>query len=287
MKKILVLLTALFPACLFAQTTITCDSILQTSTCAGGNVIIPFQTTGTFPWGNTFTAELSDNWGNWGNPVAMGSTMIVIGGNGIIFGNIPINTNFGFLYRVRIVSSNPADTSSDSPNTLIVTQVALLNQIVSNPGDSACPGDTITLYALNPASSYLWSTGDTTSSIQVTQSGAYSVTTTDALTCESTAHDTVVFDPSLCTGISELDMQNALMVYPNPAQQIVYVEYELAYDDEAYFEIKDISGRTVERRNCNASSSTQTIDIRDFSPGLYAITFYNEGRCVTKKLVVE
>lgn len=286
MKNLLLIALGFIPSFFFAQTSISCDSILQTSTCAGGNVIINFQTTGSFPWGNVFTAELSDNWGNWGTPQVLGTTMFTIGGNGIIFGNIPTTVNFGFFYRVRVISSNPADTSNDSPNTLIITQVAQLNQIVSDPGDSACPGDTITLYALNPASEYLWSTGDTTWSIQVTQSGAYSVTTTDALTCQSTAHDTIVFDPSLCTGISEEELQ-ALNVYPNPAQDYIYIEYNSGYSNDAYFELKDALGRTVILENVRQSNGRSEIDISGLASGLYMFTIFNDDQILTKRIVKE
>lgn len=272
----------------FAQTTITCDSILQTSTCAGGNVIIPFQTTGSFPWGNVFTAELSDVWGNWGNPLPMGSTMIVLNGNGLIFGTIPATANFGIFYRVRIVSSNPADTSNDSPNTLIVTQVAQLNQIISDPGDSACPGDTITLYALNFASEYLWSTGDTTASIDVTTSGAYSVTTTDALTCESTAYDTIVFDPSLCTGISEERLGASINIYPNPASGSAILYWDISVGNNAYFEMTDLSGQILRSEKVrNTNSSEQRISLEGVAPGLYFIIIHSDGIAVAEKLLVE
>lgn len=282
MKKFLLGLLIGLPAFLSAQTTITCDSILQTSTCAGGNVIITFQTTGTFPWGNVFTAQLSDNWGNWTSPMVMGTTPFVIGGNGIIFGTIPVAANFGFLYRVRIISSNPADTSNDSPNTLLVTQVAQLNQVISNPGDSACPGDTITLYALNFASSYLWSTGDTTSSIQVTQSGAYSVTTTDALTCESTAHDTIVFDASLCTGIAEEELNAAFTLYPNPAHDQLTVTCT-GWAGPALVEISDVTGRVI---HSSQLVSRDVIDVSDFAAGTYVVTVSAENNSVTRKLII-
>ena len=49
-----------------------------------------------------------------------------------------------------------------------------------------CQGDSITLTA-TPGSSYLWSNGDTATSITVSSSGTYSVTITDANNCTSTS----------------------------------------------------------------------------------------------------
>lgn len=48
-----------------------------------------------------------------------------------------------------------------------------------NPG-TFCIGDTITLSLSNPAISYLWSTGDTLSSINITTTGYYNVAVTDS-----------------------------------------------------------------------------------------------------------
>lgn len=284
MKQFLLAAGLFFSAASFAQTSITCDSIFQTSTCAGGNVIISFQTTGSFPWGNVFTAELSDNWGNWNNPVPMGTTMFVLNGNGIIFGTIPASANFGFLYRVRVVSSNPADTSNNSPNTLIVSQVAQLNDIVSDPGDTACPGDTITLYAVNFASSYLWSTGDTTASIQVTQAGVYSVTTTDALTCESTTADTVYFDPSFCTGIYEEERDAFFRVYPNPADGELTISTDAA-GETGTLAITDVTGRIVYAQQINVMM--YTMDISALSAGSYVISYTTATATRSRKLLIE
>jgi hypothetical protein len=286
MKKILLAALLSISAGAFAQTTISCDSIFQTSTCAGGNVIITFQTTGNFPWGNVFTAQLSDNWGNWTAPMVMGSTPFVIGGNGIIFGTIPSSANFGFLYRVRIVSSNPADTSNDSPNTLLVTQVAQLNQVVSNPGDSACPGDTITLFALNFASSYLWSTGDTTASINVTTSGVYSVTTTDALTCESTAQDTVVFDASLCTGIAENEV-SALQIYPNPASGEFTVYQPGGFSVNSIVEISDVTGKIIMTQQIQSGATEQHVSLDGIAAGIYMVLLHSNGESIAYKLIIQ
>lgn len=292
MKRIVTLLAILLlflsAGKIAAQTTITCDSVLQTSTCAGGNVIIPFSITGTFPFGNVFTAELSDNWGNFGSPVSLGTTMFTIGGNGIIFGAIPANANFGFLYRVRIVSSNPQDTSNNSPNTLIVSQIAQLNTILANPGDSACPGDTITLFAVNPANSYTWSTGDTTASIQVTTSGIYSVTTVDFLLCESTTSDTITFDPSLCTGIAENHLGNETSLYPNPASGILNLSFGQVYAGTAQIHLYNSQGSLCLSRSIRIGrESSMQFDVSRYPAGLYYFVIESDGQRAVKKLVIE
>src|ERR1051326_536521 len=182
----------------FSQPTVHCDTVIQTSTCAGGNIIVPYTVTGgNFNFGNIFTAQLSNAFGQFTAPVSIGSIPWI--GSGIILATIPLNTNFSIFYRVRVIASNPHDTSNASPNPIFVTQVAQLNQIIATPHNYVCPGDTITLTAINIANSYSWSTGDTTMSIKVTTPGIYSVTTTDPLACQSTTADTLY---TSCTGIA-------------------------------------------------------------------------------------
>lgn len=58
--------------------------------------------------------------------------------------------------------------------------------IVTLGSDTAfCAGKTVTLYAGNPGSSYLWNTGATTSTLSVSTIGTYSVVVTNSTSCKS------------------------------------------------------------------------------------------------------
>lgn len=265
-----------------AQLTLHCDSILQTSTCAGGNVIVPFTVSGgNYSFGNVFTAQLSDMWGSFANPVNIGSVTWFT--SGLIFATIPANTNFGFLYRVRIISSNPADTSNNSPNTLVITQVAQLNTIIATPNDTACNGDTVTLYAVNPASSYSWSTGDTTQSIQVTQSGIYTVTTTDFLTCQSSTEDTIIFMP--CTGITENSGATTFEIFPNPAQDQLTIRSGKPFEHTT-LTLYNALGQ-MQRSHKLQAVTEQRIDVHELPPGMYFVVIEAEGLRLTRRLLLQ
>ncbi len=70
------------------------------------------------------------------------------------------------------------------------------NGIVSNPINvMACQGSNIVLDAANPGSTYLWSTGATSQTINVSNSGSYSVTVTDAGGCSATFTNDVTVNP--------------------------------------------------------------------------------------------
>jgi len=173
--------------------TITTSAPLQTSLCAGGNIVVEYQTTGTFSFGCTFTAQLSDAWGNFNTPVDIGSVPI---NTGIIMGTIPINTTFGINYRVRVVSDNPVVIGTESPNPpIVIASSAVSATIITNPGTEICDGDSVNLW-VTPNASYYWSTGETTQSINVTVSNTYNVTVTNYITgCEvSSTPVTIIVD---------------------------------------------------------------------------------------------
>jgi hypothetical protein len=184
---------------------------LQTGTCAGSSVIVRYRVTGgSFSTGNRFTAQLSNAFGQFTNPVTIGTSNFNLG---IILATLPRTTTFGFLYRIRVVSSNPAVIGSASPNTVIVTSTAITATIRAQPDTLICPNDTVRLTALLPNARYEWSTGATTQSITVRQAGSYWVKVTDQLGCD--ARDTVVIRNKTGCVVTG-NAVNGIKVFPNP-----------------------------------------------------------------------
>jgi hypothetical protein len=280
---------------LFAQSspTITCDSVLQTSTCVGGTLIVRFSVSGgSYNNGNVFTAQLSKNGGSFSKPVNIGSTTFSFG---YILATIPANTNIG-VYKVRVITSSPADTSNASPNYILVTQVAQLNRITSSPHNSVCNGDTITLTDINIASTYSWSNGDTTKSIKVSAPGVYSVTTIDGLTCKSSTTDTV---SSICTGIDEISsLENEWSIYPNPSIGEFNVSLNLLSGNAKSlsvigFEIYNVIGEKVYASGINQQlAAAGTIEGRNETihlnvpNGIYFVRAHTNKGNTVKKIVI-
>lgn len=285
MKKFKLLFAALlFSLSLHAQNTIVTDTILQLSTCAGGNIIVPFTASGNFPPGNVFTAQLSNAFGQFTTPINIGSVPFNIG---LIFATIPMNTNFGFFYKIRVVSSNPAIIGSACPNTLIITQVAQLNQIIASPNDSICEGEEVTLTALNPAGSYSWSTGDTTQSITVSQAGNYSVTVTDFLMCESDTSITISTFPQPCVaGLENTDL-SGLSLSPNPTTgkfSLNTGELSLAAKQlKLYNSVGQLQNCVIQKTNFQNIE----IDLENLVNGIYFLKITFDDQVITKSIVKE
>ncbi len=79
-----------------------------------------------------------------------------------------------------------------------------------------------------------------------------------------------IFDAGTLAGITMLTpTQNDLQLYPNPANEQLYVRYETTTKN-AVVEIYDVTGQLVKQEKMNFSS-TQQIDISNLSPGLYVL----------------
>jgi len=116
-----------------------------------------------------------------------------------------ITVNKSGLYTL-VVSLNNSCIDSTTVN---VTVYPL--PIVQISGDSMlCPGRTSILLVQNDFPSYLWSTGETTKQINITQIGTYSVRVTDIYGCEdSTSIEVKQFDINL-TGLVDIDFGTIL-----------------------------------------------------------------------------
>lgn len=212
-STLLIIIFCSFSIVASAQPTIATDSVIQTGTCAGSSVIVRYHTSGSFSFGNVFTAQLSNAFGQFTTPVNIGTSYFNLG---FILATLPNNVQFGFLYRIRVVSSNPAVIGTPSLNTVLVTSTPFTATILATPGKTMCPGDTVTLTAGLPNATYLWSTGATTQAIKVTQVGSYWAKVTDPLGC--VARDTVIvtLKPNCTTGLSDPLVNGTFSVSPNP-----------------------------------------------------------------------
>ncbi len=101
----------------------------------------------------------------------------------------------GILYIAASQSPNAKPyviTANEVSSTLTIFElqgdcITSSASITANGPTSVCPGNSVTLTA-STAASYAWSTGDTTQSITVNQSGNYSVVTTTAMGCTDTSN---------------------------------------------------------------------------------------------------
>ncbi len=127
--------------------------------CAGDTISVPYYVNNTssfFQSNNVFTLQLSNASGSFASPVNIGTK--ATNAAGVITGVIPTNTTTGGGYRIRMISSNGADTTIDN-NIDIGIGAGKPVKPVANNNSPVCNNDTLRFTASTTTSgvSYRWS----------------------------------------------------------------------------------------------------------------------------------
>ncbi len=140
----------------------------------------------TFCEGGSVTLYSSSNFGNlWNNGVETQSITVTQGGT------------------YNVVVSNGACQGTSNPVTVTVIPTQNAPVITASGSTSFCQGGSV-LLSTTGGTTYVWNNGDTLSSIQVNQTGNYSVSMTDANGCQSPSSSvtTVTVNPTPTPEIS-------------------------------------------------------------------------------------
>ncbi|RLD55428.1 MAG: hypothetical protein DRJ05_12945, partial [Bacteroidetes bacterium] len=143
--------------------------------------------------------------------------------------------------------------------------------------------DTLYLSVPNIYESYLWSTGSTENEISITGStfdpGNWDIwLKTGQGAC--TATDTIQL--TIIDAIPELQ-EMGVMVYPNPAEDILYVNSKM---EVTTVEIFDFNGRTIIREeNQGQTDNLLKIDLSDLQPGIYFVRIYMDNLVGNGKII--
>ncbi len=86
---------------------------------------------------------------------------------------------------------------------------------------------------------------------------------------------------SIVTGLNYNLKNTELNIYPNPAQNELKISN--VFKGSAFYEIKDLSGKTIVSDRLNTTS--RTIDIKALSEGLYILELKSNDKLLTKKFV--
>jgi len=87
-------------------------------------------------------------------------------------------------YTVRVTNANGCQSAVSAATIVTVNSIPATPVITADGPTTYCAGGSVTLTS-SPGTTYLWSTGATTASINVTTAGSYSVRVTNANGCQS------------------------------------------------------------------------------------------------------
>ena len=277
-----------------SQPIIQTDTVIQTSLCAGSNVIIPWtviDTSGSFNFGNIFTAQLSDPLGAFSNPIDIGSFLIPWTGSGFILGTIPVNTPLLGLYKVRVVGDNPVVIGSESPNFIVIINTAVL-AVIQAPDSMICEGDSLELTATPIFNSYVWErngtviSGATQQTLMTNLAGTYTVTVEDTFACVSTSQPFNVYIET-CVGVEELNALGGLNLHPVPSSDFVNIEFNFDRSANIGLRVFDLLGELVLHEEIEVvyGVNDHALDISALPAGVYLIKIGEGALAKTTKLV--
>jgi hypothetical protein len=163
-------------------------------------------------------------------------------------------------------------TVNPSPTITVISSASLL-----------CVGQNATITA-GGATSYTWSTSSNSTAIVVSPSitTTYTVDGTGSNSCKGFA--TITQSVSACTEISELNSNNSLNVYPNPAHDQVIIELPNSTSGMTVKVVNVIGQSVIE----DFTSSRQLkIVTTDLAKGMYYVIVESEKKITTTKLIIE
>ncbi len=165
---------------------ITTD-LLNAQYCGGENTSITYTIDGTFGAGNVFTAEISDENGDFSSPLTIGSVISTI--NADISAIIPTSAN-GTGYRIRVNSSNPALTGTDNGQDITINSPS---GVTAGYDQSTCATSTSMLAEVASVGTSTWSVVSGTASISSPNDNLSSITGLAAAPASATLRWTTTF----------------------------------------------------------------------------------------------
>lgn len=180
-------------------------------------------------------------------------------------------------------------TGSDLNNCKNISVVGVtVNPIpslnITSSNSLMCVGQTASL-TVTGANTYSWNTSATTSVIAIspTLTTTYSVTGTDVNNCSNLMM--ITQNVSACTSINEVGLAKAISIYPNPAYGFVTIAVK-DHSGKIKLEITNTLGQIVYTDH-ELQNGNNTINISEFSKGLYFINTYSDGERTNTILIVQ
>jgi exo-beta-1,3-glucanase (GH17 family) len=184
-------------------------------------------------------------------------------------------------------------TDGQGGGAIATVQVSVLpkpNFTLSATPDSIETGGTTTLAVTGAGSTtFLWSTGETIKTIQVSPlaTTTYTVTATSGNGCTAVDSITVVVNPITSSHVA--DDAATIKVYPTPVRETLYVEVELPDSKPVTISMLDALGCVVTNRRLIPAHGklVASFELIGYPPGLYFLVLRTtEGLIHTEKIAV-
>ena len=202
----------------------------------------------------------------------MGDTTILDGGMG--FTNYQWSTNQSGpsieVSQTGTYSLTVTDGNGCTTHDSVVVTFNPLPLIDLGNDTTVCSGFALYEFTLTPGPdfvSYLWSNGSTDSSLTfiLDMDTAIHVTVVDSNGCSGS--DTIIFDLIPCPGIGEYHQAKNVLLYPNPAEELVNLKWVDGNTPEGEIQLWSVTGRLV--RTQRITGEWMTISLSGVEGGIY------------------
>jgi hypothetical protein len=160
------------------------------------------------------------------------------------------------------VSINVVDINGCSQSQSLAVEVYDVQNVFLGNDTIICE-ETAFVMASNVQGTYVWNTGQTTSTIAVFVEDAYWLQVTDSNGCVSS--DTINLTVKVCVGIDEFGSKTSFGIYPNPTNHLLNV----TSSESGNYSIIDMLGNVVLQFELQAGKSALFLD--KLSNGAYII----------------
>ena len=200
---------------------------------------------------------------------------------------VTINPEMPTAYYVTVT-----DTSGHSSSDTVFVMVYPLPVIELGADTSICGVNTWTLDAGNPGSTYLWSTGETTQTIEISTNEVYEtidymVTVTTETTCVNSGEIKITWVD--CTSIDELNSNVSLNIFPNPNDGEFSLQLNALQDEIVSVRVVNELGAVVfSKEDISVREAvTLKINLQDKAAGIYSVIVSSNKGMINKKVVVK
>ena len=188
------------------------------------------------------------------------------------------------FYLCGNATNNNSATSGDNVYTRVfVVDQCGLSMTDSIHGSYSDTSGAIYLTVLNGTQpyTYAWSNGDTIEDLTDLLNGAYTVTVTDASNCTST----MTINVPIWISVDELKVEETFEIYPNPSSGIINFR-SLMLNGDARISVFNLQGAKVYETINVIHSETYSLDLSDFSSGIYTVVISEGEQYQVKKIVI-
>ncbi|TAF94318.1 MAG: T9SS C-terminal target domain-containing protein [Cytophagia bacterium] len=257
--------------------------------CVGGTLNVRFGVGGVLPANTTYQVQLSDSAGNFNNAILLGRGL-----QSPIEVTIPATVISGNNYRLRVLAENTTNVNTLPNKTFQIRKKAAAT--LSGGGSFGIkPGDEVLLIAQL--------TGDAPWNVVLSDNSTFNTSISPLLITVKPSFTTTYTLQSVSNGCgvgsvagsavvnviitnAEEAINNAVLVYPNPATDRVRLRVNLPKTPPSEWQLLNATGKIVQQQTCDKQPTYQTdISLQNLPAGAYVLRVRVGEQWLSRKIV--